>query len=179
VLRLAHKNPCWGHRRLQGELVGLGHRVGTATIRWILTWCRARPGTMSDRHRLANLPACPGHGSAGRRLLYPRHHRVAQALHPVRHGVPNSHSAPARVTTHPTAVWTTQTARNLFMDLGDPASSFRFLIRDRDSKFTDAFDTVFGFEASTWSRSILARSGRTAMRNGSSAASALNAPTDC
>jgi putative transposase len=47
------------------------------------------------------------------------------------------------VTAHPTGAWTAQKARNLLMGIGERAGRFKFLVRDRDSKFTGAFDGVF------------------------------------
>jgi putative transposase len=48
------------------------------------------------------------------------------------------------VSAHPTGAWITQAARNLLMDLADRVTAIKVLLRDRDSRFTTAFDGVFG-----------------------------------
>jgi putative transposase len=50
------------------------------------------------------------------------------------------------VSIHPSGEWVAQQARNLMLDLGERAGQFRFLIRDRDTKYTDVFDEVFTSE---------------------------------
>jgi putative transposase len=63
------------------------------------------------------------------------------ALIAVEHGSRRAHLA--RVTAHPTGAWTTPAARNLLRDLGDRVATSNFLLQDRDSRFTRAFDAAF------------------------------------
>ena len=143
VIRFARENPTWGHRRIHGELVGLGYAVAPATVWNILhkagldpaprrtgpSWrefCRAQATTML---------ACDFF-TVETMLL----HRV-YVFFVLEVGTRRVHLL--GVTRYPTGEWVIQQARNLMLALGEQAAGFRFLVRDRDTKFTASFDAVF------------------------------------
>jgi transposase InsO family protein len=55
----------------------------------------------------------------------------------------------AAVTAHPNSVWVTQQARNLVYSFEDRSAPVRFLIRDRDAKYSGPFDELFRTEGVT------------------------------
>lgn len=143
VLRLAAENSTWGHRRVQGELARLGYQIAASTVWKIL-------------HHAGVDPAPRRSGPTWQQFLTAQAHTMLACdfftvdtvffqriyvLFFLELATRRVHVV--GVTAHPTGDWVTQQARNLLMDLGDRAENLRFLVRDRDTKFTAQFDTVF------------------------------------
>jgi len=143
VLRMARENPRWGYQRIHGELVGLGHTLAASTVWTILKSAGLDPAPRRSGPTWRQFLSAQAHAilaidfahvdTVFLRRLY--------VLVVIEHD--RRHVYLVGITAHPTGAWVTQQARNLLMQLGDRADRLQFLIRDRDSKFTAAFDAVF------------------------------------
>jgi hypothetical protein len=144
-MAMARQNPGWGHRRIQGELARLGHKIAYSTVWEIL--------------KKAGIDSAPRSGPTWSEFLSAQARRIIACdfLHVdivllrrlyvlifIEHGTRRLHIA--GVTANPTGSWVAQQARNLTMDLGARMDVLRFVIRDRDAKYTLAFDGVFDAE---------------------------------
>jgi transposase InsO family protein len=143
VLRLARENPRWGYQRIVGELRELGITVSATTVRELLK--KAGLG-----------PAGKRAGLSWRAFLRAQAHSILavdfftvetislQRLYALFFIELDSRRVHlAGCTTNPSGEWVTQQARQLAWGLAERSTPVRFLIRDRDSKFTRDFDIVF------------------------------------
>jgi transposase InsO family protein len=149
VVQLARENPGWGYRRIVGELRGLGICVSATSVRTILARQGVPPAPQRNelswrdflRQHAATTLACDVFTveTAWLKRIY-----VLFFISLERRRVEF-----VACTTNPTGAWAAQQARNLLMDFDDREQPFRFLIHDRDTKFSGGFDHVFRSEGIT------------------------------
>jgi len=147
IVRMAKENPRWGYGKIQGELLKLKYTVSESAVRDVLKRRHIQPTPTRNasenwQHLMAHykeqILACDFFtvDTLWLKRLY--------VLFFIELGTRNVHLA--GITAHPNAGWITQQARQVVWELSESKTTIRYLIRDRDSKFTQEFDTVFQAE---------------------------------
>jgi putative transposase len=143
VLRLARDNPRWGYQRIVGELKSVGTSVSPTTVR---IWLRAaglgphasRRGTTWCEFVRAHRPSLLAVDFFTVETMFLQRLYVLFFIE-----LSGRRVHLAGCTPNPSAPWVIEHARQLTWTLADRSEPIRFLIRDRDQKFTDGFDNVF------------------------------------
>ena len=147
VLRLAKENPQWGYHRIHGELATMGVVIAASSVWAILKRHGIDPSPRRAGPTWTEFLATQAKGLIAcdffhvDTILLLRRLYVLVFIHHDTRLV-----RLAGITSNPANDWVTQQARNLSMDLADQANAIRFLIRDRDTRFTASFDAVFAAE---------------------------------
>jgi putative transposase len=146
VLRLARENPRWGYVRIQGELRKLGIGIGATTIRRVLRAHGLGPAPRRRGPTWSQFLRAQAEGILASDFFTVETLRLKTLyvlffieLHTRRVHV-------AGVTAHPDSAWVTQQARNLAISPEGRVASARYLIHDRDAKYSGPFDEVFRTE---------------------------------
>jgi putative transposase len=143
ILRLARENPRWGYLRIVGELKKLGVAVSKTSVANVMRRDGLPPAPRRKAPSWTQFLSAQAKGIVATDFFHVDtvllrryyvlfvievHSRVVYVL--------------GATTTNPNGPWVTQVARNFTSDLEDTGQCFRFLIRDRDAKFTTSFDEV-------------------------------------
>jgi putative transposase len=145
ILQMASENPRWGYLRIKGELAKLGLRVSATSIATLLRRARIGPAPRRGptwrqflKAQASGILACD---------FFTVETAFLQTLYVLFFIEIGTRRVQVTVSTKtPDAAFVTQQARNLVMRLPDDGTQIRFLIRDRDTKFSRSFDEVFASE---------------------------------
>ena len=143
ICRLAEENPRWGYLRIVGELKKLGFTVSKTSVAAVLRRHGIPPAPRRQGPTWSQFLSAQAKGIVATdffqidTVLLLRYYVLfvievqSRAVHVL------------GATANPNGAWVTQVARNFASDLEETGRNFRFLIRDRDTKFTRSFDEVF------------------------------------
>jgi putative transposase len=143
IVRLARENTSWGYVRIGGELRMLGINVSATLVRSVLAEAGIPPAPQRDRTSWRTFLRQHGDSILACDFLTVDTVWLRRLYVLVFLTIGSRRVEYVACTSNPDTAWMLQQARNLLMDLDDRDRPMRFLIHDRDGKFSAAFDAVF------------------------------------